>query len=126
MTDTTDTAETDAPVTLLWGGRRLWRAVTADYELSEHETSLLLQACRTVDLLDQLQARLDADGPIVESPHGLKAHPAATELRQQRITLARLLAALGLPSGEDDDGAEQRTQQRRSTRGVYAANVGAP
>lgn len=45
-------------------------AAVADYELSEHETGLLLQVCRTVDSLDQLQARLDGDGPMVDSPQG--------------------------------------------------------
>ena len=118
----TDTRNTEAPVGLHWSGRRLWQAVADEFELSEHETSLLLQACRTVDLLDQLQARIDADGPIVGSPYGLKAHPAAAELRQQRITLARLVAAIGLPTGLVED----KPQQRRSARGVYQANVGAP
>lgn len=111
------TPHTDTPVNLGWSGRRLWEATVADFELSEHESGLLLQACRTVDSLDQLQARLDADGPMVDSPQGLKAHPALPELRQQRIALARLVAALGLPMGMED---EQRTRQRRAVRGVYS------
>lgn len=55
---------------------------------------------------------------MVTSPQGLKAHPALPELRQQRIALARLLAALGLPTGVEDD--VPKSQQRRSVRGVYA------
>lgn len=98
-------------------GRKLWEAVVGDFELAEHEQGLLLQAARTLDALDALQERLDADGVIVESPQGLKAHPALPELRQQRIALARLLAALGVPSGVED--AEQPKQQRRAVRGVY-------
>ncbi|MGV0720645.1 P27 family phage terminase small subunit [Mycolicibacterium elephantis] len=122
----TNAPDTEVPDGLKWSGRRLWLAVVDDYDqLSQHEASLLLQTCRTVDLLDQLQARLDADGAIVDSPQGLKAHPAAAELRQQRITLARLVASLGLPTGVVDDG-DERKQQRRSARGVYQANVGAP
>src|ERR1700694_2790531 len=97
------TPDTETPVGLNWSGRRLWEATVADYELSEHEIGLLLQACRTVDALDALQARLDADGPMVDSPQGLKAHPALPELRQQRIALARLVAALGLPTGLVED-----------------------
>ncbi len=120
----TSAPDTDTPVGLQWSGRRLWQAVAAEFELSQHETALLLQASRTVDLLDQLQARMDADGPIIDSPQGLKAHPAAGELRQQRIVLARLVAALGLPTGLVEDG--DKKQQRRSARGVYQANVGAP
>ncbi|KUH97954.1 terminase [Mycolicibacterium acapulense] len=118
----THTPETDIPNGLKWSGRRLWQAVAADFELSEHETSLLLQACRTVDLLDALQARLDADGPIVDSPQGLKAHPAAAELRQQRITLARLVASIGLPTGVVEDAKKLRG----AARGAYQASVTAP
>ncbi len=35
-------------------GSKLWRAVTDDYELDAHEALLLLEACRTVDLLRRL------------------------------------------------------------------------
>ncbi len=114
----TNTPDTETPVGLQWSGRRLWQATVDGFELSEHETGLLLQACRTVDSLDALQARLDADGTMVESPQGLKAHPALPELRQQRIALARLLAALGLPTGVEDQ--DQSKKQRRSVRGVYS------
>lgn len=109
---------TDAPPAgLRDSGRKLWTATLAEYELAEHETGLLLQACRTIDALDDLQARLEADGPMVTSPQGVKAHPALPELRQQRIALARLLAALGLPTGVETD--EPATAQRRAVRGVY-------
>jgi hypothetical protein len=60
-----------------------------------------------------LQAVLDTDGPISESSQGIRAHPAAVELRQQRIVLARLLAALNVQSGEQDETA-------RGARGVYS------
>ena len=68
-----------------------------------------------------LQVRLDTDGPMVDSPQGLKAHPALPELRQQRIALARLVAALGLPTGLVED---QPKRQRRSARGVYDISGG--
>jgi hypothetical protein len=117
MTNTPNAPDIETPVGLGWSGRKLWEATVVDFELSVHETGLLLQACRTLDSLDVLQARLDSDGTMVESPQGLRAHPALPELRQQRIALARLLAALGLPTGVEDDQAPKR--QRRSVRGVY-------
>ncbi|MGH3967730.1 MAG: terminase [Mycobacterium sp.] len=116
-----NTPDTETPSGLHWSGRRLWEATVGEYELTEHETGLLLQACRTVDALDALQARLDADGPMVESPQGLRAHPALPELRQQRVALARLVAALGLPTGVVDEGPKR---QRRSARGVYNITTG--
>ncbi len=90
--------------------------------MSAHKAGLLLQACRTVDVLDALQARLDADGTMVESPQGLRAHPALPELRQQRIALARLVVALGLPTGVVDH--EPSKKPRRAVRGVYSTGGG--
>ena len=94
-----------------------------DYELEEHERALLAQAARTVDLLDELDKVVRREGAMVTSPHGLIAHPAAKEARAQGITLARLLAALRLPSGEEGDqqaSARARRPQRRSgARGSY-------
>lgn len=114
------TPDSGVPDGLKSNGRRLWESVNAAYELSEHEANLLLQAARTVDVLDLLQSLVDCDGPVLDSPTGLRTHPALVELRQQRIALARLLAALGLPTGVADDGPKN---QRRSVRGVYAVNL---
>ena len=74
--------------------------------------------------MDSLQRRINRDGVMHNSPQGLRAHPALVELRQQRICYARLIAQLGVPSGEEpsgDYGAAEpaRVKQRRSTRGVY-------
>ncbi len=103
-----------APRGLNTSGRDLWKAVHEAFELSEHERSLLHQACRTVDSLDALQGLLDVDGLTSESSQGVRIHPALVELRQQRITLAKLFAALHLPKGEDE-----RAGQYRGPRGVY-------
>jgi hypothetical protein len=101
-------------------GRRLWRAVLGEYELDEHELSLLRQTCRVADMCADLQAMVDSEGPIAQSPSGPRAHPALVELRQQRILLARLVVALRVPLGEDgaDHGGAPRLQ-RRAVRGVY-------
>jgi hypothetical protein len=102
------------------GGTALWRAVLAEYELEEHELLLLREAVRTVDVLDDLTAQVAADGSVVESPQGSKAHPALVETRQQRIALARLLTALRLPAGEESEaGGDRRPQRRMGVRGVY-------
>jgi hypothetical protein len=105
------------PKGLRSSGRKLWTSVVRDYDLDEHETSVLLQAARTADLLDDLQAVLDRDGVMADSSQGIRAHPAATEARQQRIVLARLVAALGLPAGLEDDGRNLPTQG--GARGAY-------
>ncbi len=101
-----------APSGLKAGGRRLWRSVADEYELEEHERAVLLEACRTVDACAALQETLEADGVMNASPQGVRAHPALVELRQQRLTLARLTAALRIPL-EDDEEAAPRLPQRR-------------
>lgn len=110
-----------APQGLRAAGRRLWDSVLDEYELEEHELALLVEAVRTVDLLDQLDATVRNEGPIVTSPQGSKANPAAVEARQQKIALARLLAALRLPAGEESDtqAGARRPQRRVGARGVY-------
>jgi len=101
-----------APRGLSPAGRKLWDAVTSDYHLESHELLLLENAARTADLVGGLQALLDEEGVV----SGGKTHPALPEIRQQRITLARLLVALRVPSGEESD---RPAGQRRGIRGVY-------
>ena len=105
-------------------GARLWRSVLTGYELEEHERALLVEAVRTLDLLTKLEEMVRAEGPVIDSPQGRKAHPAAVEARQQRITLARLLAALRLPAGDEDDAkGTARPQRRVGPRGVYGVSA---
>jgi hypothetical protein len=100
-------------------GRRLWRAVLTEFELAEHEMSLLRQAVRVADACEELQKLIDDEGPMLRTQHGdVKPHPALVELRQQRIVLARLIVALRVPLGDQEEAAPARTQ-RRGLRGVY-------
>lgn len=110
----------DAPAGTRAGGRRLWASVVEHYELEEHERALLVEAVRTVDLLDRLDDEVRRAGPLIDTPQGQRAHPAAVEARQQRVVLARLLAGLRLPAGEEGDTqASARPQRRSGYRGVY-------
>lgn len=104
-------------------GAALWRSVLDEYTLEQHELLLLREAVRVVDVLDRLASRLAADGVVVASPQGDRAHPALTEARQQQITYARLLAALRLPAGEEQEGADRRPQRRGAPRAPYTLAV---
>jgi hypothetical protein len=109
------------PTGLSAPGRRLWFSVVDEWELEEHEIALLVQAVRTVDLLDRLDGLVRDEGAVIDSPQGRRANPAAVEARQQRIALARLLAALRPPAGDEgDQQASARPQRRAGVRGVYA------
>ena len=67
------------------------------------------------DRVAQLRALVDADGPMLDSSQGTRLHPAIGEIRAQQLTLARLLATLGVPGLTDDD-----LPASRGVRGVYS------
>lgn len=94
---------------------------TGRFELEQHELQLLVKAVRTTDLLTQLEDAVRRDGALITTLQGLRAHPGAVEARQQRLVLARLLAALHLPADEDE--AEQRAG-RGGPRGPYTLRPG--
>jgi hypothetical protein len=107
-------------------GRRLWREIQADYELSEHETALLTALVRQVDRLDKLEELIAAEGLTVDASHGVKMHPAVPEARASAIAIARISAALRLPAGETGDDARPAASQRRTgVRGIYSIRGGA-
>src|SRR6185295_8156943 len=112
--------ETPVPEGLASSGLKLWTAVTKDYELDEHESALLLQACRTLDVIDALDTDVQLYGTLIDSPQGRKTNPSIGEARQQRIAYARLSAALRLPQGEvGDHQATARPQRRGGVREPY-------
>ncbi len=101
-------------------GRRLWDSVHGEYVLDEHERAVLTGACRTADALTVLDAVVRAEGPLLDGPQGVRAHPALVEARQQKVVLARLLAALRLPAGSEGDvPASARPPRRAGAKGVY-------
>lgn len=103
----------DAPKGLGTAGRSLWSAVTALYELEQHELVMLGGVCVVADRVQALDAVVDADGVVLHTDRGLVPHPALVEGRQQRITQQRLLSAMRLPN---QDG---KVPQHRGIRGVY-------
>ena len=113
------------PGDLQASGCALWVAVVAEWDLDEHERMILHETCRTSDLCDRLQVVLDVDGPMSESSQGTRVHPAAVELRQQRIVLSRLLVALNLPSGEAGATTLPARPVPGGVRGIYGVPGGA-
>jgi hypothetical protein len=98
-------------------GARLWRSILGEYDLDEHESLLLIEAARVADRLDRLATESDgAPLTVLNFKGDSVANPLLTEARAQGIVLARLLAALRLPSGEKEGGSRP---QRRGIRGVY-------
>jgi hypothetical protein len=97
-------------------GRRLWKEVNSEFWLEEHELTLLREAVRTVDQLDKLDVIVRREGLVLGGKQERKVHPAAIEARQLRLVLARVLAALRLPSGLSG----KSPQRRVGVRGTYS------
>ena len=84
------------------------------------EQLLLLQACRCADRIDQLHREQNSEPSTVRNHKGDEvAAPRIIEIRQQSITLARMIASLRLP-----DDAGERPQRRGGARGAYVKAVG--
>ena len=96
-----------APENLGPRGRALWDSIADEFSLAKHEEDLLHEAARVADRLDGLDEVIRREGVTVQSPQGVKAHPALVEARAQEIVLTRLVASLRIP---DEDG---NTPQRR-------------
>ena len=107
-----------APVGLGAAGLALWKSITSEFEIDTHELLLLKEASRCADRLDRLAVEA-AEGTVTVQNHrgDQVVSPAMVEARQQSLTLARLLASLRLPSGEE--ASEQRPQRRGALRGTY-------
>ncbi len=86
-------------------GGRLWDSVCSQFELDAHESALLREACRTVDLLGDLQKRVDEQGVTDGSFEGSRMNPALREMRAQRMVLSRLMKDLKLPMGRKKWGS---------------------
>lgn len=114
--DEFDEPAPEAPAELQVSGRRLWDAALDGQQFDVHEELLLMEACRTVDLLDRLAAEA-ATGPltVVNQKGDRITNPVVVEARQQKLVLARLLASLRMPSGESGE----RPQRRGAARGSY-------
>jgi hypothetical protein len=90
----------------------------ARWELDAHELVQLREICRSADLCERLAAVVAAQEPS----SSVAARHAVTELRMQRVTLAKLIAALRLPGGLEeaaDETAGRVRDRRRSMRGFY-------
>lgn len=104
----------DAPAGLKASGKALWDGVAAVRDIRPEYVSLLLNACRIADRLDDLSA---GDLPLtVENARGDEvANPVFTEHRQQLTTLKAVLASLGvdkLPEAEVEEETFEEAMAR--------------
>lgn len=100
-------------------GRKLWREMTADYELSPAEYRLLEDACREADLIDLIQAEIDGDDfdlTTFGSMGQTVASPLLAEVRQHRSVMKALLSAIKLPDEDSSSSGERSTKARAAAQ----------
>ncbi len=106
-----------APKGLGAAGQALWKAITGRWDLDNRESAILAHAARTADLIDQLEHLLDEQGLTVAGSNGQpRLSPLPTEIRQQRLTLEKLLNALSLPVAEGESPRVSRRSELAARR----------
>lgn len=82
-------------------GARLWSSIMDDLEGDQHDSELVLETCRVLDVIDQLAEAVELHGVTVEGSRGqVVINPAVQEMRQQQVTFSRLVAQLNLDEAE--------------------------
>lgn len=113
-----------APRGLATKGKRVWKEITADYELRTDELDILEDICRESDLIDRLEKDLEGADLMVTGSQGQDvANPLVSEIRQHRATKKSLWASLKLP---DDVNVTSiaGNQHRDAANSRWAASYG--
>jgi hypothetical protein len=78
-------------------GLALWNSVQTTYHVDDAGgVELLAQACAAADRVEALAERINADGEVVQTRTGPKAHPALRDELAGRAFICRTLERLGL------------------------------
>jgi hypothetical protein len=78
-------------------GLSLWNSIQTAYRIDDvGGIELLAQACAAADRVEALAERINADGEVVHTRTGPKAHPALRDELAGRAFIVRTLERLGL------------------------------
>lgn len=112
------------PAGLGAAGRRLWRDVTAGWDLSAPELVLLERAARTLDDVVRLERALVGESLVTVGSAGqARAHPLLPELARYRKLLADHLRQLALPDDDDGPPAASPQESPATRRARHAAEA---
>jgi phage terminase small subunit len=108
--DRMETKTKKAPNFLKTEGRKFWRGVLSEYEITEtHDLKLLAEASSCADRIFEARAEIEKSGPyFIDRWKQPKPHPAHAIENANKILFARLLRELNL----DVQMPESRPPQR--------------
>jgi hypothetical protein len=87
----------DPPRPLGPAGMALWGAIQAEYNIQDQGGIAMLQiGCLAYDRAERLRACIDADGDVIHTRTGPRAHPALRDEVAARAQVMRCLEKLGL------------------------------
>lgn len=109
-----------APAGLSKRANKRWNDIVTAWDLRPDELRILEDACREMDLVDELEKARRAMPLMIEGSTGqLVVNPLVQEVRQHRSILSGLLRALKLP--ESDDERAELAAESRSASARHAA-----
>lgn len=81
------------PLGLKTPGKKFWKKVLSEYELSEaHDLERLRHACTCLDEIDEFQKIIQNEGRMINN----REHPASKALREYKVLFSRILREIGL------------------------------
>lgn len=102
-------------------GRAFWKELQGELEFDAAATQTLVEACRTLDRLEELDAVIAAEGVTSTGSMGQTVvHPAVAEARQMQAGWSRLVTALDLPASEEEERDFEAWKTRRAKAGAAA------
>lgn len=115
-----------APAGLSAPGQALWRSIAGKYELRADESAVLVDACRTSDMIDVLEKGLEGQPLMVKGSQGQEViNPLISELRQYRAARAALLRQLKLPDESSPEAAGELSARNRTAANARWSRRGA-
>ena len=99
-----------APKYLKFDGKKFYRGVLADFEISEtHDLKLLAEAASCVDRITEARKEIDKSGSyFIDRWLQPKPHPAHAVENSNKVLLARLLRELNLDIAPPENRAPLR------------------
>lgn len=101
---------TTPPKELKTAGKNFWKKVLSEYELSDsHDLERLSMACKCLDDLVEIEARVETDGRFVVNRYGTPVeHPGCKMIRDNRMLFIKIIRETGLDLNTATDARPPR------------------